>query len=321
MAIWMRALDEQLDLIRFWQSRNGVDLGKKVLGHLSAGPFGATVGDWTPEDLAGTEAERLNRAETYFVNKDMGQLTVSSCQSNSLIPQPLKRYHLPTESGFAYFEEEVILPAKDPIPIKAVLWRPTVVTVGEWPAGERALGVALSFYASSTSSHGHAIKLVQPSPTPRLWLYETHGWPFDVSWYGDAFEGEEFEEEIDFAAELRRFMSAFWAHLQTTVYVWNEQQPTDRHTRKRAVRAGFLADPEKIRVITLRKKYHRNPDADGDGDGWAHEYSHRWIRRGHWRHQWYPKAAIHRQIWIDETVCGPEDLPLVVRDRIYHWKR
>jgi hypothetical protein len=331
--VWMQALDQQLDLIRFWQSAQGLRYAEAVLDDLRRSPTGIVIGDWTAKDLVESEAERLNRGETYFINADMGDLTVGSCQSRTLVPQPIKDYHLPTPTGFAFFQQEVLLPYKDSfLPIKAVAWRHHVATVGEWPAGDRVLAVGLSFYASRDGSIKRglldadfkSLSKIDPTPgaSPQFWLYETLAWPFDVDWYGEAFEGDEFEEELDRTGELRRFMAAFFAHLQTTVLVWNERQPTDKHTKKRAQRAGFLADVEKIRVITLRKKYNRTQDRDGDsGDGWAREWSHRWIRRGFWRNQFYPKAQVHRQIWIDQTVCGPEDKPLIVKDRVFYWKR
>ena len=322
-APWMAALDAQLNLVRFWQGSEGPGYAAQVLESLRMGQFGAIVGDWTPEDLASTEAERANRAETYFVRRDMAELTVRSCRSRTLIPQPLKDYHLPTPSGFAFFQDEVELPwdrdgQQEMIPIKAVMWRPTVITVGEWPQGERVLGVALSFYGSRETM---ARRLGTTPTGPTLYLHSTHGWPFDVDWYGGKFDPDSktFEEELDKDAELRRFMTGFWAHLQTTVYVMTDSNPTDRHTKKRAVRAGFLGDPEKIRVIVLRKKYNRK--TENEGDGTKREFSHRFPRVAHWRNQWYPSQQQHHQIWIDETIVGDESLPLLVRDRVYDWKR
>ncbi len=46
------------------------------------------------------------------------------------------------------------------------------------------------------------------------------------------------------------------------------------------------------------------------------EWSHRWLVSGHWRNQWYSKNQTHRLKWIAAHVKGPDDMPLVVKDRI-----
>lgn len=337
MGAWREAMDEQLDLIRFWKSQNGRQFAELVidllpdgtLGAKDPGPddrFGKMMGDWTAEDLITEEAERLNRAETYFVHRDMGTLTLNSCKSRSLLPQPLQDYHLPTPTGFVYFENELHIPfGDDVIPIKAVMWRPRTITMGEWPSGDRVSGVSLSFYQSRNGTLAHPgpgrtnVAQLDPAKFPKLWLYNVQAWPYNMDWYGEDFTGTTFDAELARTAELRRFMAAFWAHIQTTVYVWHEPQPVERHTKKRALRAGFLADPDKIRVILLRKKYNTKPD--GGGEGHKREYSHRFPRAGHWRNQFYPSQQQHHQIWIAETIVGDESLPLLIRDRIYNWKR
>jgi hypothetical protein len=323
---WMTALDEQLDLIRFWKGPHGNPFARKVLATIKQSPFGQPVGDWTPEDLTAGEAERLNRSETYFVRRDMGDLVERSCQSRSLIPQPLKAYHLPTPGGFAYFQDEVLLPFETGvIPIKAVLWRPRAVAMGEWPTGDRVLGTQLSVYQSrsgymSRPHDGHKPVEIDTATTPKLWLSNFHAWPFDIDWYGGQFDPDatEFNEPLAIDAEIRRFMAAFWSHIQTTVYVYSDEQGVDRHTKKRAVRAGFLGEIEKIRVVVLRKKYNKKSER---GDGPKREFSHRFIRSAHWRNQWYPSKQEHHQIWIEEQVVGDESLPFPPKDKVYDWRR
>ncbi|WP_255312534.1 hypothetical protein [Rhodococcus tukisamuensis] len=38
--------------------------------------------------------------------------------------------------------------------------------------------------------------------------------------------------------------------------------------------------------------------------------------RGHWRHQWYPSVQRHVPIWITDYIAGPENAPIVVRDKV-----
>lgn len=46
------------------------------------------------------------------------------------------------------------------------------------------------------------------------------------------------------------------------------------------------------------------------------EWSHRWLVRGHWRQQWYASEGVHRAIYINPHIKGPEDKPLIVRDKV-----
>lgn len=51
------------------------------------------------------------------------------------------------------------------------------------------------------------------------------------------------------------------------------------------------------------------------------DWSHRWLVRGHWRNQWYPSEGVHRQKFIGGYVKGPENLPLVIKQRVWNWDR
>lgn len=45
-------------------------------------------------------------------------------------------------------------------------------------------------------------------------------------------------------------------------------------------------------------------------------YRHRWIVRGHWLSQFYPRRGDHRPIWIDPRFAGPADKRLLGGDRV-----
>ena len=48
------------------------------------------------------------------------------------------------------------------------------------------------------------------------------------------------------------------------------------------------------------------------------EYSHRFLRRGHWRRQWYGSGEDRQQIaiWIHPTIVGPADKPFILRKHV-----
>lgn len=82
----------------------------------------------------------------------------------------------------------------------------------------------------------------------------------------------------------------------------------DRSTRKR-YRHHDREAPQ-VRVINLRYPV-------GDSDKPGHDYHHRWVVRGHWRHQWYPSIEAHRPVYIAPHVKGPKDAPLLGGSKVY----
>lgn len=85
------------------------------------------------------------------------------------------------------------------------------------------------------------------------------------------------------------------------------------------VRQSLLKRPHRFKnkavtVIEFRRR---------KGDNVLHserEFSHRWLRRGHWRKQWYgsEQTEDRRQIriWIHPTICGPSDKPVLLRQHV-----
>lgn len=96
---------------------------------------------------------------------------------------------------------------------------------------------------------------------------------------------------------------------------YNRVAEPNRPLRRRRDRlAPNMGD---IIVAHLRRRVPRN----GEHEEWdeAHEgpeWSHRWLVRGHWRNQWYPSENRHKPVYIMPFVKGPEDKPLIIKDRI-----
>ena len=73
-----------------------------------------------------------------------------------------------------------------------------------------------------------------------------------------------------------------------------------------------------ITCASLRRRHYRS---EAEREAEAREYSHRWIVRGHMRNQPIgPRNAEggqeHMRVWIAPYVKGPEDKPLVLKDRV-----
>ena len=60
-----------------------------------------------------------------------------------------------------------------------------------------------------------------------------------------------------------------------------------------------------IQVTHLRQREYHSGDP-GDPGVW----SCRWIVRGHWRKQWYPKDGAHKPLFIEPHIKGPDGAPL-----------
>ncbi|MDH6284062.1 hypothetical protein [Prescottella agglutinans] len=54
----------------------------------------------------------------------------------------------------------------------------------------------------------------------------------------------------------------------------------------------------------------------GSGGAPRRRHSHRWVVRGHWRRQWYPSLQRHVPIWITDYIAGPDEAPIVLRDKV-----
>jgi hypothetical protein len=91
--------------------------------------------------------------------------------------------------------------------------------------------------------------------------------------------------------------------------------PTNRETRRRM---GKLARNAKTDVVTIILRQIETQKAEGESQI---EWQHRWLVRGHWRKQWLPSVHGHRQQWIAPYVKGPEDKPLVIKPRVFDFRR
>ena len=116
----------------------------------------------------------------------------------------------------------------------------------------------------------------------------------------------------------------FWRvaqKLMAETIITSERVPAARPVRREAQRFGI--DMGAPRVIELRRPRGREADVEGEHTRDVN-WTHRWIVRGHWRDQPYgPKGSpTHtKQIWIGAYEKGPENLPLVIRDRVWNWDR
>ena len=107
---------------------------------------------------------------------------------------------------------------------------------------------------------------------------------------------------------------AFWAFVllanQKLAHTFHE-----RPSRRSRRRTGEDVSP--VVVVTLRRL--RSTTSRESEESIA--YTHRWMVQGHWRNQWYPTEVRHRPKWIAPYVKGPEDKPLLVKNRLFRVSR
>jgi hypothetical protein len=72
--------------------------------------------------------------------------------------------------------------------------------------------------------------------------------------------------------------------------------------------------PSEYVVVQLRKTEYKSGEKSDDGR--FIDWSHRWVVGGHWRWQPY-KDNTKKRIWIAPYVKGPDDKPLVMKDKVY----
>lgn len=85
------------------------------------------------------------------------------------------------------------------------------------------------------------------------------------------------------------------------------------------------AKNKRIETVTCALLRRREYTSESEREAEARDYSHRWIVRGHMRNQAVgPRNAKggqqHERVWIAPYVKGPEDKPLVLKDRVQVWR-
>lgn len=296
--------------------------------------------------LADAEAETLRAADLYFIDDDMCDLLRSAHASMpSFAPVAAD---LPSPTGFAVFaapisthhnrpwlEADVLI--VDPggglvadvqqkmreygTQIVAVSWRPHTLRPGHahWAAG----GVWFTFYAVPIS------KILGRSGDPMAHAFAAAGEQLPtlspeneavVAWYPG--EGDDtahrLHPKMGTTSWARIVLAAFQLAQQGNLSQTDtETIPARKVTKAKARRTGVRTTrPEQVRVVRLRQRLRAARDAAAPAEGSTRTYRWRWVVRGFWREQWYPKRAMHRPKWIAPYLKGPKDAPLLGGDKV-----
>lgn len=306
MSLAADALDMQLNLTRYYST----DAGKRYARGLGV--------DLDIPDAAMEVLHRLSLTseDTYAVSTEIVELLE---QAAPTIPAyTLHEDDPPTRSGFVYLERAIHTEDSfgKPLAVRALSWypaatnpvvrTPTVMMDDDPRRGvDTKRGLLLMLFTDPADSYDHLHDIYVNEFLPRIDASRSR--PPLYSLLGGVWQ-------VDEAARdgFLKWLMAFFRFTQEA-YVDTRSIRPERPALKRAARVGR---PEpRIRVVRLRKGEAVRTVSTQHGNV---EWTHRWVRRGHWREQPYgPNSSLRRPTWIRETICGPDDKPLIVNDRVF----
>lgn len=330
---WHDAYDAQMALWRWYRTKQGMDWLSYSYRE-NARNLGRSTTQMQRQ-LYESERTRLIDCDPIFVSAEMCEYVEYA--SASFQPEPLIETDLITPRGFLYYERPFEIPDRfdRPTTIAAMSWtrvfalnppgseQDRVAMIGPLEPGgpgaaeaERTLiedhgarpyGITITIYASKGAEG-----VDHPGVPPVI--------PFHLTpwWFGMSFDGNEYDEigEATGAEWWWKVAQSTFRLMQQKITAKRRYRP-DRAARLIAKKAGL---PDEAQVVVVRLRKEEQPRKESNGEP-AH-YSHRFVRSGHWRNQWYPSISEHRQIWIDPTIVGDSGLPLIVKPRrAFQWER
>lgn len=226
--------------------------------------------------------------ETYWVKSDMAE--VARVAGQSLFYLKLNREVLPSPDGFLVYEEVVAPETSTAVAIQGVLWYSSGSIIVICLLTPSATPVGMPLFPADNVSGG-------------AWSPEG-----DIELRFDPNAAEE-------VGALFRTILATWMLMSQTLTT-SERTYADRSEQRRCQRAGIPSD---ISVVKLRR---RAAESDHEPLHQPVDWSHRWIVSGHWANLAVGRGRSERRLtWISPHVKGPEDKPLVVKDRVNAWIR
>lgn len=340
----LAVLDRHVDLLRWLRTDSArIAIGDYLMSQMEKRtPFSKVYADSSLDSVSAEYcrmlSSELDESETYWVTAEMTQLIEASWAS--LDRRALGMHELPADRGFVEFAKPISVPQDRDHADEPDLW-PRFDAIS-WShinhvrayeadgAANEHPGVLITYWESIPHAaedtvkwevnHGYDVRDVMRNlraatgPTPYLPVHVT-AWAFDLRWDDRASDTRP-DWGIDLAGVMQRqALRTLWLMLKQELPAVTRLRPP----RAQARRLGrSLATVPEVNVIDLRRR-RRVAEQHEPGEGI--EWSHRWIVNSHVRNQWYPSEGVHRQIFILAYEKGPEDKPLVVKDRVYRLVR
>lgn len=329
-------LDQQIDLLIRLQQPNSV-LKDIIYSTLLGNSAGDKMARASADYMAANVENAIKAAEAFYVTRDLRDEVVRRSEDQEFIPgiRAFDRNDAPVGSGFLYVEGG--------LPIREIRGRIELAHWIIWAPSQTGDGksvICFWFFNDSRQMDEVAITLTGKE---ELWVNEQCGrflfQSADVSVQGKRLGAPQLVLDDEQAEKLRkeqtaedgppipegdiwwtnriRLMVALWDMLNETVaVVTHGDAMLNRGAVRRARRMNL---PGRVTVVKLRRS--KSVDSDYLGPK-SVDWSHRWIRRRHRRMQpCGPNGSERKLIWIEATVCGPADKPLVQSQKVYRLDR
>lgn len=315
---WMRALDVQMDMLKWHQSDFGQRFTSNFFENILTKELntpGVTL-DMVLKDTATLERntrEMLWRGDTMYVTTDMEHIILQAAHD---LPEDYRWdvHSLLCPLGFCMLEETLYGVDKSGISmgVTALSWYEMLRD------GERM--VVITFWSPSRDAKDESTwNFVQDLerdgiPIPPLTLCHYYVLEDGATVRpGKSTGSPQGSELVDGVLTIFAAINIL-AHQTIGEPI---KIPPNRATRRRIAR-DFTNSPERmITLITLRRKsVKKEVDPNAPPVPW----SRRWIVRGHWRRQ--PNKNGWHWKYIYEYIKGPEDKPLIITERrVFNFRR
>lgn len=322
---WHRALDVQLDTHKWGQTDRGAAYNYSFM--LSMFNDSADLVDTreTSYQEFCLEMEKhfqisLWRGDTIYITSDMLHVIMQAAED---LPDDVTfdPKTLMSQYGFALFEEAILGEDAngETLSITGIAWECNPVRpefgIGGLEPGDLKIATVIYFLTDPHDLRDDINKRFQhqlgrdDASLPPLTL--SHIYPMlegDGPPSGD-------KQGMALVAEIVKLFLAMQILSRQTIGETQRFRP-DRAQRRR-IQREYPESPERlITLITLRRKSVKHNE-----EPQKVEWSRRWIVRGHWRKQYYPKTKTYDWKYIYEYVKGPEDKPLITGRRVFDFRR
>lgn len=320
---WHRALDVQMDTHKHAISAEGLTLNSYIMESLITGdPTARNTDPQVKQDseiMARNYAETLWRGDTIFITREMMSLIMQAAEDLPDEAAVLDSRILMSDYGFVMFEEPLVGTDRNDrtMLIHSVAWQ-TATPKPPSEIDDKPERMTVVYYhvdpfdkadyynrelTDDFVSMGHTM--------PAMALQHFYPW---IEGKTPPFERRG-EPGVEMIVDSLKIFLAMHMLSHQSIGTPIRQRP-DRASRKRYARE-YPGLPERmITLITLRRK-----SAPSDKPTGSIEWQRRWVVRGHWRRQYYPKTKTHGWKYIYEHVKGPEDKPLITGRRIFNFRR
>jgi len=289
----------------------------------------------TSEELTAELITSLNSAETFYVSPEMNAL-VTAAAEDWLADEPWLMEDMPSPDGWLWIPGGVacIDIRGSLIRTSGISWhifgqtmnvtywsdkahdRPDVKASPGWPVMPKY-----------TPWHEYQVRLGQPIPSAlRLGTVLPPEVANSIVWTHREIEGgdqwmaampaHEGWTQEQMQPRVRPDEIACW--LVSALRIMRQPLATVRrqglpaNVRRELRTRRFRFSNKQVTVIEFRR-----PQGRDDHES-TFEFSHRFLRRGHWRRQWYGSGEERHQIaiWIHPTIVGPADKPFILRKHV-----